>query len=155
MTTRTRKKIEKEFGKLKIHPDGFPVSKALHRGGAGIVTPIVQAKPWGAEVWLIFTKRYALKIMYFEKNMKFSLQIHRKKEESWFVRSGHPLIQLGKKTVKALPGMVFHCKKQTIHRISAPYDAAEVLEVSSPELHDAIRLADEYKREGKKYNPWK
>lgn len=146
MNTAIKKEIQKRFGKLKIYKDGFTVSKARYGGRAGIVKPIVQEKPWGGEVWLIFTKRYALKIMYFEKGKRFSLQKHKAKEESWLVLKGHPLITLGKKQMKAKPGMVFHCRIGTVHRISAPSDDVQVLEVSSPELWDVVRLSDDYGR---------
>lgn len=153
MNPQTRKLIQNRFGKIKIYRDGFRTSQALHRGGSGFARPVAQEKPWGGEVWLIFTKRYALKIMYFEKGKRFSLQKHKVKEESWLVLAGHPVITLSKKKFQAKPGMVFHCAKNTIHRIEAIKDDAQVLEVSSPELHDAIRLADDYQRVKKKYNP--
>ena len=153
MNSTTRKLIEKRFGKIKIYRDGFAVSKALHRGGSGLVKPVAQEKPWGGEVWLIFTKRYAAKIMYFEKGKRFSLQKHKIKDESWLVLEGHPTIALDKKKFQAKPGMVFHCQARTIHRISASKDNVQVLEVSSPELHDAVRLADDFARTSKDYNP--
>ena len=153
MNPATRKLIEKRFGKIKIYPDGFRVSQALYRGSSGQVKPIAQGKPWGGEIWLIFTKRYAFKILFIEKGQRFSLQMHRKKEESWLVAAGHPLVILDKKKFLAKPGMIFHVGPRTIHRIEAKRDSAEIWEVSTAELHDAVRLSDDYKRVGKKYNP--
>lgn len=153
MSPQIRKIIARRFGKVKIYQDGFRVSLALHRGTSRQVKPIVQEKPWGAEIWLVFTRRYAFKILLIEKGKRFSLQTHKKKEESWFVMSGHPVLILGKKKILARPGMVFHVGPGTVHRVGARKDVVEIWEVSTPELHDARRLADDYARISKRYNP--
>lgn len=153
MLPATRKQIEKRFGKIKIYRDGFRVSMAKHRGGSGPIQPIVQEKPWGAEVWLIFTKRYALKLLMIEKGQRFSLQKHKSKEESWLVLRGRALITLGKKEFEAKTGTTIHVARNTIHRLKALSSLVEVMEASSPELHDAVRLVDDYNRIHKKYNP--
>ena len=153
MLSSTRKQIKKRFGKVKIYKDGFRVSLALHRGKSGQVKPIVQEKPWGAEVWLIFTRRYASKILILEKGKRFSLQKHRVKEESWLVFRGRALVTINDEQFKVSEGAMIHVGRNTIHRLEALSNLLEVLEVSSPELHDAVRLADDYRRTSKKYNP--
>ena len=41
----------------------------------------------------------------------------------------------------------FHCKPKTVHRMVAVTDV-DVVEVSTPELDDVVRLEDSYGREG-------
>ena len=44
-------------------------------------------------------------------------------------------------------GDVFHIRPKTVHRMNAVTDC-EVLEVSTPELDDVVRLEDRYGRTG-------
>ena len=153
MSPETRKIIKKRFGGAKIYRDGFRVSLALHRKGSGKIKPVVQEKPWGAEVWLIFTKRYASKILFLEKGKRFSLQRHNLKEESWLVNSGQALVTINNKKFKAGAGSVIHVGRGITHRVEALSKLVEIWEVSTPQLHDAVRLADDFARMDKKYNP--
>ena len=45
-------------------------------------------KPWGREIWVAHTDRYALKIIEVRKGHRSSLQYHRKKHEHIYVDSG-------------------------------------------------------------------
>ena len=146
MNLATRKEIKKRFGNIKIHPDGFRVNLAKYSGPSGLVKPVVQDKPWGGEVWLIFTKRYASKILYIEPHKRFSLQKHKKKEESWYVASGEAQLTIGKKITKIKQGSVIHVKADTVHRIESEKKLVVLWEVSSPELDDVVRLSDDFGR---------
>jgi quercetin dioxygenase-like cupin family protein len=46
-----------------------------------------------------------------------------------------------------LPGERFHVTPGTVHRMTAIEDC-DVIEVSTPELDDVVRLEDRYGREG-------
>jgi quercetin dioxygenase-like cupin family protein len=48
-----------------------------------------------------------------------------------------------------LPGESVHITPHTIHRMTA-IDDSDIFEVSTPELHDVVRLEDRYGREDKK-----
>jgi len=146
MNLTTRKLIEKRFGRVKIYSDGFRVSLARHSGRSGKVQPVVQEKPWGAEVWIVYTSKYALKHIIVEAGKRLSLQKHTKKTETNYIISGRPVITLGNKKITLKPGDVLHVKAGTTHRIFASHGPIEIVEVSSPELSDVMRLADDYGR---------
>ena len=116
---------------------------------------IVQ-KPWGHEEWLSITERYVLKKLVLKKGARFSLQYHERKEESQHVLSGRIRLTLGDKDrpgaleqSEFLPGETIHILPGTIHRAEALEDSV-ILEASTTELLDVVRLKDDYAREGTK-----
>jgi quercetin dioxygenase-like cupin family protein len=117
-------------------------------------------KPWGGEEWIVFGKAlpYAVKKLFLKKGARFSLQYHEKKVETWLVEEGKLLVQLGKKEFRAKKGDVIHVPPKTLHRITALEDS-RLLEVSTPELWDVVRIGDDYGRKGWKESwekkPWK
>jgi len=139
--------IAKLLSQAVHHPDGFKVEQALHSGKAGSIQSNVQEKLWGWELWLVYIRnKYALKVLHVNQGERLSLQRHEKKEESWFVLMGHPELRIGDETFRAEPGDRNHIPTGTIHRISAPEDDVEILEVSTPELWDVVRIEDDYGR---------
>ena len=82
-----------------------------------------------------------------------SLQFHRVKDESWYVLAGRAELQLGEAGEAVLkaevvgPGVAFRFRPGTVHRVRALEDTT-ILEVSTPQLGDIVRLEDEYGREG-------
>ena len=82
-----------------------------------------------------------------------SLQLHREKDESWLVQSGRAKVELGAEGDGALaenvvePGEAFHFTPGTVHRVTAIEDTT-ILEVSTPQLDDVVRLEDNYGRAG-------
>ena len=82
-----------------------------------------------------------------------SLQYHERKDESWYVQSGRAKLELGSTGDAVLsetvigPGEAFHYPPGTVHRVTAVEDTT-ILEVSTPQLDDVVRLADAYGREG-------
>ena len=82
-----------------------------------------------------------------------SLQYHERKDESWFVQSGRAKLELGFSGEAVLnevvigPGEAFHYAPGTVHRVTAVEDTT-IVEVSTPDLDDVVRLADAYGREG-------
>ena len=146
MNLDTKKLIEKRYGKLKVYPDGFSVKEVMHNSGSGKVEPILQEKPWGAEVWLVYTPRYAFKHFFIENGKRLSLQKHTEKSETYFVASGEAAITLNDKKITAKAGDVIHVDAGTAHRIEASNGDVEIFEASSPELWDVTRLEDDYGR---------
>lgn len=104
-------------------------------------------KPWGKEVWWAVTKRYAGKMLIVHAGQRLSLQYHEKKLESMLVVAGTGKIVLGEEEVDASPGLSFTIQPGTIHRITAETDLA-IVEVSTVELDDVVRVEDAYGRVG-------
>ena len=110
-------------------------------------------KPWGHEIVWAETDRYVGKVLFVRAGESLSLQFHRVKDEAWFVQSGRARIELGnageavlKEEVVAAPAY-FHFDPGTVHRVTA-LDDTTILEVSTPELDDVVRLDDRYGRAG-------
>lgn len=112
-------------------------------------------KPWGYELIFADTPRYAGKLLHVRNGQKLSLQYHRHKEETLYLLSGRLRLLLGETgapgTQGALeekivePGACFHVPPETLHRFIALADCV-LIEVSTPELDDVVRLEDDYGR---------
>src|SRR2546422_10599407 len=107
-------------------------------------------KPWGYELHWAKTERYVGKVLHVKAGHALSLQYHNKKDETIFLWAGKLLFEIGDAagTVKRemLPGESVHITPKTIHRMTAIEDS-DIFEVSTPELHDVVRLEDRYGRE--------
>jgi mannose-6-phosphate isomerase len=110
-------------------------------------------KPWGHELIWAEAERYVGKVLFVKAGESLSLQFHRQKDESWLVHAGRAKVELGS-TGDALldeevvgPGSAFRFRPGTVHRVTALEDTT-ILEVSTPELDDVVRLEDRYGREG-------
>jgi mannose-6-phosphate isomerase len=110
-------------------------------------------KPWGHELIWALTGRYCGKVLFVKAGCALSLQFHREKDESWLVQAGRAKLELGEIGQKVLheevvgPGAAFHYEPGTVHRVTAIEDTT-ILEVSTPQLDDVVRLEDLYGREG-------
>jgi mannose-6-phosphate isomerase len=110
-------------------------------------------KPWGHELIWALTDTYCGKVLFVKAGHSLSLQFHREKEESWLVQSGRAKLELGDAGQGALAeevvgsGFAFHYRPGTVHRVTALEDTT-ILEVSTPQLDDVVRLEDAYGREG-------
>jgi mannose-6-phosphate isomerase-like protein (cupin superfamily) len=110
-------------------------------------------KPWGHELIWAKTDRYAGKILFVKAGHSLSLQFHKIKDEAWYVLSGRAQLELGAVGERMLnneivgPGAAFHVQPGTVHRLTAVEDTT-ILEVSTPQLDDVVRLEDRYGREG-------
>jgi mannose-6-phosphate isomerase len=116
------------------------------------ITPRRVDKPWGWELVWAETEKYAGKLLFVRAGEALSLQYHEVKEESWLVREGRARLELGElggelDLRELAPGDAFHIRPGTVHRLTALEDTL-VIEVSTPELDDVVRLGDRYGREG-------
>ncbi|HLG26018.1 MAG TPA: cupin domain-containing protein [Candidatus Gracilibacteria bacterium] len=107
-------------------------------------------KPWGEEIWWANQPEYAGKILVILKGKRLSLQYHRQKKESQYVLKGKIKLHVGEKadSLKEItlgPGEKYDIHPNTIHRLEALEDS-EVLEVSTAQLDDVVRIEDDYKR---------
>lgn len=106
-------------------------------------------KPWGYELHWAKTDRYVGKVIHVNKGHALSLQYHNQKDETIFLWSGRLLFEVeidGRLVARELKqGESVHVTPKTVHRMTAIEDA-DVFEVSTPELHDVVRLEDRYGR---------
>jgi mannose-6-phosphate isomerase len=107
-------------------------------------------KPWGHELIWARTDRYVGKILHVKAGHVLSLQYHNLKDETMHVLSGELIFRTkaGEKLV-ARPfraGETVHVPAKMIHQIEAVVDS-DVLEASTPELDDLVRLQDRYGRD--------
>lgn len=106
-------------------------------------------KPWGHELLWAKTDKYVGKILVIEPNQRLSLQYHEKKEETIYVLEG--LLRVWESdddnayTVYTT-GSTFHVEPNKVHRFGADDSQVKLIEVSTPELQDVVRISDDYSR---------
>jgi quercetin dioxygenase-like cupin family protein len=103
-------------------------------------------KPWGYEKIWAHTDKYVGKILFIRKGHQLSLQKHLIKEETIMVKKGILHFLLEGNTIVMSEGDVVHVKPGQVHRMRAVESDVEVVEVSTPELNDVVRLEDDYGR---------
>lgn len=106
-------------------------------------------KPWGHELIWAHTDRYVGKVLHIRAGHRLSLQYHREKDETIHLWSGKLrfVYDEGEGMVERelLPGESYHIRPGTKHRMIAITDC-DLLEASTPELDDVVRLEDAYGR---------
>jgi len=113
---------------------------------------IVVPKPWGHEIIWARTDRYVGKILHIKAGHALSVQYHERKDETVYLLSGTLIywVKLGDEEMRDMKlgvGDAFRITPGTIHYMEAVTDC-DVLEASTPELDDVVRLKDRYGREG-------
>jgi len=115
--------------------------------------PRTVEKPWGSELIWAVTDAYAGKILFVKEGESLSLQFHNEKDEAWYVLEGRARLELGAPGERMLnnevvgAGAAFHFPPGTVHRVTAVEDTT-IIEVSTPQLDDIVRLEDQYGRSG-------
>ena len=109
-------------------------------------------KPWGHEEIWAETDRYLGKILSIRRGERLSLQLHRKKDESIYVLRGRLKLTLETaagelEDEELVPGDTRRVLPGRRHRFEAIEDT-ELVEVSTPEIDDVVRLQDDYGRSG-------
>jgi mannose-6-phosphate isomerase-like protein (cupin superfamily) len=110
-------------------------------------------KPWGHEVIWAHTDRYVGKILHIKAGHALSVQYHNRKDETVYLLSGEMIYWVkldGEDELRDMQlkvGDAFRITPGTIHYMEAVTDC-DVLEASTPELDDVVRLEDRYGREG-------
>ncbi len=113
--------------------------------------PIRVEKPWGYELWWARTERYVGKLLHVKAGAQLSLQYHVLKDETIHLWSGEMVLVL--KDADRLvdhrmrAGDSYRVKPGTVHRMRAVTDC-DVLEASTPEVEDVVRVEDDYGRTG-------
>ena len=108
------------------------------------------SKPWGYELIWARTSDYVGKLIHVKSGESLSRQYHVKKDESIFVMKGVLTLEIGDgslmQTLTLSEGQSFRIAPYTIHRFIANDDDLDLIEVSTPELQDVIRITDKYGR---------
>lgn len=118
---------------------------------AQLQPPYKVDKPWGHELVWARTDRYAAKLLHVKAGHVLSCQYHNLKDETMHVLRGELILRLGGGPETDLverrlhSGESVHITPGTIHQIEAVVDS-DVLEASTPELDDLVRLSDRYGR---------
>jgi quercetin dioxygenase-like cupin family protein len=109
-------------------------------------------KPWGWELWWAHTERYVGKILHVKKGAALSYQFHRKKDETIYLLRGELVVELAPRgrrrrrwTMRS--GEALRICPGDHHRMTA-VTTCDVLEASTPEVEDVVRLEDRYGRVG-------
>jgi mannose-6-phosphate isomerase len=139
---KTGRKAAKKGATLKASP-GKP--------GSGRVKVVRVPKPWGHETIWAQTDRYVGKILHINAGHELSVQYHKRKDETVHLLAGQIVyrVETGAQLddVHLQVGESFRITAGTIHQMLALTDC-EVLEVSTAEVDDIVRLSDRYGREG-------
>ncbi len=133
-----------------------PIARAkrlAERPASGRVTVTHVPKPWGHETIWALSERYVGKILHINAGHELSVQYHNRKDETIYLLSGQIVYRVQNQRdnilddVQLKVGESFRITPGTIHQIVALTDC-DVLEVSTPEINDVVRLSDKYGREG-------
>ena len=107
-------------------------------------------KPWGNEVIFAHTDKYVGKILTINKGHRLSRQYHNVKDETIFVSEGTLSLELGSEDkiteIQLNEGHAFRIEPGVVHRFCAIHGCVKLVEVSTPELDDVVRLEDNYGR---------
>ncbi len=123
----------------------------MSNASSGQTSPQRVEKPWGHELVWAHTERYVGKLLHVKAGHALSLQYHRVKDETIHVLVGELRFEVeeaGAMSERLLrPGEGYHIRPSQKHRMVAVSDV-DILEVSTPELDDVVRLEDRYGRAG-------
>ncbi len=115
-----------------------------------LVSPRRVEKPWGHEVIWAETDDYVGKFVHVREGEALSLHFHEEKDKTLFLLRGKVTLELGAglsslHSVTVVEGQGFRVRPGVFHQIVALTEA-EILEASTPELDDIIRVRDRYGR---------
>jgi mannose-6-phosphate isomerase-like protein (cupin superfamily) len=140
-------KITKHQAKRKEAKEAKRKRKVEILDGQALLLPGVTKKPWGHERILETTPTYTIKQIYVKNAQRLSEQYHKYKTETMMLVGGVGYLQVGKETLLMERLVPYYIPPKTIHRLTADaFDDCLVIEVSSSELDDVVRLEDDYDR---------
>ncbi|MDA1036451.1 MAG: cupin [Chloroflexi bacterium] len=110
-------------------------------------------KPWGWEEILDLNDRYCIKHLFIEDGKRLSQQYHEHKTETLMLVAGAAEVTWGRGVNERVEAMVlskpYPVMPGVVHRMrGTALQGALILEVSTTELDDVVRLDDDYGREG-------
>lgn len=106
-------------------------------------------KPWGYELIWARTDRYVGKILHVRAGQALSVQYHHHKDETMHLLSGEMIFRSGSEghltERRVSAGTSLHIPPPLVHQVEAVTDC-DILEASTPELDDLVRVTDRYGR---------
>jgi mannose-6-phosphate isomerase-like protein (cupin superfamily) len=127
----------------------WPAGAELPSGSQLLERSKTVHKPWGEERWLVPEGApFGFKMIVVRAGLRTSLQYHRHKEEANLVLSGTGRLHMAASAAEPMrihplvPGQIAHVLAGVVHRVEAVTDLL-IVEVSTPELDDVVRLADD------------
>ena len=110
--------------------------------------PFNVERPWGGFREFVENTQSTVKILFVKKGETFSRQKHNHRGEFWRILKGTPMVTLGGEIFESKAGDEFFIPVEVDHRIAAPYDDVEVLEISLGDFDekDIVRIEDKYGR---------
>jgi len=119
--------------------------------GTGRAAVTIVPKPWGHETIWAHTDRYVGKILHIKAGQALSVQYHNRKDETVHLLTGELIYRVkldeDLEDMHLSAGESFRICAGTVHQMEAVTDC-DVLEASTPDLDDVVRLSDRYGREG-------
>ena len=106
-------------------------------------------KPWGYEIRWAINEKYLGKILHIKRGAQLSRQYHEVKDETIYVQNGVLILEIGNPPERKIlsEGSSYRITPGTIHRFVAPSESyVNLLEVSTPEIDDVVRIEDDYGR---------
>lgn len=118
--------------------------------GSEFVEPTRVDKPWGHEIIWAHTGLYVGKLLFVRAGESLSLQFHEEKDETLHLLDGEIILEVGPgvqslRTESFEEGQSLRLRPGTLHRMEAVTDCT-ILEASTPELDDVVRIRDRYGR---------
>lgn len=99
-------------------------------------------KPWGFE-FIIDAGNFLLKLVQVNDDHRTSLQYHRVKHEVIAIAAGTGYVENHACNCKSRAGDITMNRPAEIHRTVGP---VTLIEITTPEDHDVVRVADDYGR---------
>ncbi len=115
----------------------------------GNLQPVIVEKFWGNETLFGVTSRIALKRVKVRPSESLSKQVHLQKDEIYLVVEGQGQLELGNvgEILHELNvGDVVHIPPGVVHQLVGGDQGITIIEASTPELTDIVRLGDSYGR---------
>jgi mannose-6-phosphate isomerase len=137
-------------GQLCAHTKEEPLTSTAS-SGAGRADVRVVPKPWGHEIIWAHSDRYVGKLLFIKAGHALSVQYHNRKDETIHLLSGEMAYRVqvdGElRDVQLRAGESYRNTPGVVHQMEAITDC-QVLEASTPDLDDVVRLSDRYGRAG-------
>jgi mannose-6-phosphate isomerase len=131
----------------------MPADRPTPATGAGPVRVTFVPKPWGHELIWAHSDRYVGKVLHIKAGHALSVQYHNKKDETIHLLAGEMIYRVADgpegplRDVQLRAGESYRNTPGVVHQMEAVTDC-DVLEASTPDLDDVVRLTDRYGRAG-------
>ncbi len=117
---------------------------------SGLTDVVIVDKPWGHERIWAHTDLYVGKILHIKAGHALSVQYHNRKDETISLLNGEMIFRVAEdggelRDVPLTAGQAYRVTPGTVHQMEAVTDC-DVLEASTPDLDDVVRLSDRYGR---------